>query len=162
MLKFVSEYIRQKYETREKEMGEDSMRRLETMVLLRTIDELWMDHIEQLDHLKQSVSLRGYGQRDPLVEYKIEAQSLFQQLQESIKAQVVNLIFKVSFVQQPKAIQMQESRPDAVGESRQQVNEPLRQGSGQAVSTEPKIGRNDPCPCGSGKKYKKCHLNRKD
>ena len=162
MLKFVSEYIWQKYETREKEMGEDSMRRLETMVLLRTIDELWMDHIEQLDHLKQSVSLRGYGQRDPLVEYKIEAQSLFQQLQESIKAQVVNLIFKVSFVQQPKAIQMQESRPDAVGESRQQVNEPLRQGSGQAVSTEPKIGRNDPCPCGSGKKYKKCHLNRKD
>ena len=154
---YVKDYIAKLYESREKGMGEEQMRRLEKMVLLRTIDELWMDHIEQMDHLKQSVQLRGYGQRDPLVEYKLESQNLFQQLQESMKAQVVNLIFKASFMEQPKAMQMQESRPDMPGESRQQTNEPAHR---QVVNTDSAgVGRNDPCPCGSGKKYKKCHLS---
>ena len=137
-------------------MGAENMRRLEKLVLLRTIDELWIDHIEAMEYLRDSVRLRAYGQRDPLVEYKIEGQNMYNQLTMSIGAQVANLIFKVSFIQQPKIAKIEEKRPDIIGDTNVHshqpvINEPVHRDS------EIKVGRNDLCPCGSGKKYKKCH-----
>jgi len=151
------------YEAREKAMGLEAMRNLEKLVLLRTIDELWIDHIEAMEYLRDSVRLRAYGQRDPLVEYKIEGQNMYNQLMDTIRAQVANLIFKVGFMEQPKVINLKESRPDISGDSGHKhqsvVAEPTNQDS------EPKVGRNDPCPCGSinpatGQvyKWKKCGM----
>ena len=154
--KFLMNYIKDKYERREAEVGSDNMRKLEQYVVLRTVDELWMDHIDTMEYLRDSVNLRAYGQRDPLVEYKIEAQRLFQQLTESIKVQVANVIFKVGFVQQPKEVKTQEGRLDLEkGESAME-----RESSGtnsRPDNDQHEIGRNDPCYCGSGKKYKRCH-----
>ena len=148
------------YESKEKETGPDTMRQLERFVLLRTIDELWMDHIEAMEHLRDSVRLRAYGQRDPLIEYKTEGHQMFDRLQDALKGQVANLIFKVSFVEQPRNINLQEKRPDIIDDSghkhQPSINEPAHRE--QIKSEEPKIGRNDPCPCGSGKKFKKCGL----
>src|SRR3989344_2862569 len=156
--KEVLEFVYQKYEEKEKEIGEEQMRQLERIVLLRTIDELWMDHIEAMEYLRDSVRLRAYGQRDPLVEYKIEGQKMFHQLMSSIGSQVANIIFKVSLMKQPTQVKVQERRPDIVKEShshQQNINEPVRREP--VKDNEPKIGRNDPCWCGSKKKYKKCH-----
>lgn len=150
----------EKYDQREKELGEENMRKIEKLVLLRVIDQFWMDHIEQLDHLRQSVQLRGYGQRDPLVEYKIEAHRLFQQLEEAIKAQFTDLIFKVELMQQPRTVRIEEQRPDIesshkhIQTGQQVINEPAHRIPSPEFAN---VGRNDPCPCGSGKKYKKCH-----
>ncbi len=144
------------YEIREKEIGAESMRRLEKLVLLRTIDESWIDHIEAMEYLRDSVRLRAYGQRDPLVEYKIEGQNMYNQLTESIKGQVANLIFKVSFVEQPKIAKLEEKRPDIIGDSAGHAHQPVINEPAHRDS-ELKVGRNDLCPCGSGKKFKKCH-----
>jgi len=159
--KEVLEFVYQKYEEKEKEIGEEQMRQLERIVLLRTIDELWMDHIEAMEYLRDSVRLRAYGQRDPLVEYKIEGQKMFHQLMSSIGSQVANIIFKVSLVTSDKRQEtrkMEERRPDIVKEShfhQQNINEPVHREPQKG--NEPKVGRNDPCWCGSKKKFKKCH-----
>jgi preprotein translocase subunit SecA len=133
-----------------------------------------MDHIEAMEYLRDSVRLRAYGQRDPLVEYKIEGQKMFQQLMSSIGAQVANIIFKVSLVTSVKGPsfaeasegkqetrRMEEIRPDIIGEShshQQNINEPAHREEAISMNQESrKIGRNDPCWCNSGKKYKKCH-----
>lgn len=157
------EFIKNAYEEREKEVGEENMRRLEGILLLKVLDEIWMDHIEAMDYLRDSVRLRAYGQRDPLIEYKIEGQKMFEKLGNAIKAQVANLIFKVNFTNQPlKKVVGEERRPEA-GRTfdNKHVTSDNRANSvkGQSpnVNSQPKIGRNDPCFCGSGKKYKKCH-----
>ncbi len=149
---YVIEELTKLYAQREQELGSDAMRRLEQMLLVRTIDELWVDHIEALEYLRDSVRLRAYGQRDPLVEYKIEGQQMFEQLMGSIKAQVSHLIFKVNFMQQPRETAMQEQRPE-VAEVRSEKQKEI----GRSGYAKASVGRNDPCPCGSGKKYKKCH-----
>ena len=141
-----------KYHERETELGPDAMRSLEKTVLLRVIDELWVDHLEQMEYLRDSVRLRAYGQRDPLVEYKIEGQRMFTELQTAIGAQVSDLILKVNFVDRPRARALQERRPQLETQMQTATARP------EPVSAGPKIGRNDPCPCGSGKKYKKCGL----
>jgi preprotein translocase subunit SecA len=154
---FLKQVVNDAYAQREQELGEEAIRRLEKMVLLRVIDELWVDHLEQMEYLRDSVRLRAYGQRDPLVEYKIEGQKLFNQLQATIGSQVAGMIFKVGFVNQPKPIQIQEKREDIVGSmvSQKMQQESVRQ---QPQANEhPEVGRNDPCWCGSGKKFKKCH-----
>ncbi|OGN08886.1 MAG: hypothetical protein A3C61_02445 [Candidatus Yanofskybacteria bacterium RIFCSPHIGHO2_02_FULL_39_10] len=156
------------YEAKEREVGLSPMRQLEKYVLLRTIDELWMDHIESMEQLRDSVRLRAYGQRDPLVEYKIEGHKMFDQLQNSIKGQVASLIFKVSFMQQPREVKLEERRPEIEG------GKLSVEGSNSKINSEPRsthnpqyanIGRNDPCWCGAinpatGQvyKYKKCGL----
>ncbi len=150
------DYVKEKYEKHEIEVGSENMRKLEQYVLLRTVDELWMDHIDTMEYLRDSVNLRAYGQRDPLVEYKIEAQKLFQQLTESVKVQVANIIFKVGFAQQPKEVKTQEGRLDM--EKGKSAMEKETSGANSMPSGDQReIGRNDPCHCGSGKKYKKCH-----
>ncbi len=151
------------YKAREMEIGEQAMRNLERMLLMRVIDELWVDHLDEMEHLRDSVRLRAYGQRDPLIEYKIEGQKLFTRLQSSIGSQISNLIFKIGNVQQRKVANVREGRQSLeINQSDQSSsvqnsmqNESMRQ---QPVVAGPKIGRNDPCPCGSGKKYKKCGL----
>ena len=156
LTEFVIKKAEELYEIREKEMGAENMRCLEKLVLLRTIDELWIDHIEAMEYLRDSVRLRAYGQRDPLVEYKIEGQNMYNQLVISIGAQVANFIFKVNFVDKPKIAKTEEKRPNIIGDSGNHVHQPVINEPAHRDS-EMKIGRNDPCPCGSGKKFKKCH-----
>jgi len=160
---FLNEHSMQKYAERESEIGEEAFRNLEKIVLLRVVDELWVDHLEQMEYLRDSVRLRAYGQRDPLVEYKIEGQKMFNQLEAAIQSQVADLMFRVNIARTPQSRKIQERR---------QAVEPLNSelsGStaklmqdatsrSEHVPSGPKVGRNDPCPCGSGKKYKKCGL----
>lgn len=149
------------YDKKEKEMTIVGMRQLEKAVLLRTIDQFWTDHIETMQHLQQSVQLRAYGQRDPLAEYKIEGQKLFDRLFDAIAEQAANLVFKVRLVQNPQPVQLTEERPDIAavpGDKPLQINEPTHRAP--VKTGDPKfenVGRNDLCPCGSGKKFKKCH-----
>ncbi|MBI2062894.1 MAG: preprotein translocase subunit SecA [Candidatus Yanofskybacteria bacterium] len=161
---FSHKIIDDAYAAREKQVGVEAMRHLEKMVLLRVIDELWVDHLEQMEYLRDSVRLRAYGQRDPLVEYKIEGQKMFNQLQEAIGAQVAGMIFKVGFVHPERSRKgtqhalassgVQKSNAMVIEEKRRNDQEQSRLAN---VHDHNKIGRNDPCPCGSGKKYKKCH-----
>ncbi|NPV27809.1 MAG: preprotein translocase subunit SecA [Firmicutes bacterium] len=132
------------YERREAELGSELMRELERMVVLRVVDSKWMDHLDAMDQLRQGIGLRAYGQRDPLIEYKFEAYDMFNQMIESIQEDIVRYVFRVRMVEQPQ------ERARRVTENR--YAEPNR----QPVRVENKVGRNDPCPCGSGKKYKKC------
>ena len=163
MLAYVQDYISARYASRENELGLEQMRALEKLVLLRTIDELWIDHISAMEHLRDTVRLRAYGQRDPLAEYKIEAQRVFGRLMESIKAQVVNVIFKVSMVQKPKEVKAVEGRANVEGQNIVE-RESQRAAAVHRLESE-KIGRNDPCPCGAinpatGEvyKWKKCGM----
>ncbi|GAB4264537.1 preprotein translocase subunit SecA [Thermincola ferriacetica] len=133
------------YEAREKELGADTLREIERAVLLRVVDEKWMDHLDAMDQLRQGIGLRAYGQKDPLVEYKFEGYEMFQNMIFSIQEDVIRYIFRVSVVEQP-AVQHHN-----VVENRYAEEEPR-----QPVRVGKKVGRNDPCPCGSGKKYKKC------
>lgn len=161
--KFLNDLTKEVMAAKEKEFGAQAMRNLEHMLMLRVIDELWVDHLEEMEYLRDSVRLRAYGQRDPLVEYKIEGQKLFNRLQENIAAQVANLIFKVSMVRADERQNMEMKRPDVITAtpesviSSDMVRETQRETRGVTVKNDQKIGRNDPCFCGSGKKYKKCH-----
>lgn len=154
------EFLNNFYIEREKLIGSEGMRNLEKVVLLQTIDMLWMDHLDIMEHLRDSVRLRAYGQRDPLVEYKNEGSRLFKELQAAIRSQVVNTIFKVG-------VQMrQETRDMGQVQYKKPEAQSLSNVSGQHISKSMShvanghvapVGRNDPCPCGSGKKYKRCH-----
>ncbi len=141
--------VRELYDGKEFQAGADQMRRLERTVILRTVDEFWMDHLDEMERLRDSVRLRAYGQRDPLVEYKIEAQHLFERLDGVIKSQIAHLIFKVSMTSQPQAAS---PKLQVTNESSDLEHESLKHEAGGKTP-----GRNDPCWCGSGKKYKKCH-----
>jgi preprotein translocase subunit SecA len=133
------------YEQKEKELEAKNMRQIEKFVFLRSIDTLWMDHLDNMDHLRDSVRLRAYGQKDPLVEYKNEGIRLFQGLLTAIQSTVVNTIYKVALA--PAA----QSQPDSSRHPERSKGARI-----QPSSSRKKIGRNDPCPCGSGLKYKKC------
>jgi len=141
----ISEYLiklaETAYEQKEKELEAKNMRQIEKFVFLRSIDALWMDHLENMDYLRDSVRLRAYGQKDPLVEYKNEGIKLFQRLLAAIQSTMVNTIYKVALA------------PAGQNYSRQS---PLGQNK-RPDGGKRKIGRNDPCPCGSGLKFKKCH-----
>ena len=135
------------YNIKEREAGSEFMRYIERMLLLQVIDSQWKDHLLGIDHIKEGIGLRGYAQRDPLVEYKKEAFDLFADLSRRINTEVLMRMFK---------IQISREEEDQIKSQSQQR---LIYNRGDEVSTvhkEKKIGRNDPCPCGSGKKYKKC------
>src|SRR5712664_1246904 len=172
----VGEAVKERYAQREQELGEELMRALERHEMLIVIDTQWKDHLLSIDHLKEGIGLRGYGQRDPLTEYKKEAFDLFQDMFERLKAIVVERLFKVQVVRNaPMELptiaawaDAQESRGAMPGEPRPGGWTPSPPGSAPPAAPRPapaprtptgeKIGRNDPCYCGSGKKYKKCHL----
>lgn len=185
------------YEQKVKRYGKDTMRSIEQQVYLRVIDQLWIDHLNAMDELRTGIGLRGYGQKDPLVEYKQESFRMFERLLDTIEAQAIDILVKAEIVaqqpqmqQHPKNIIEQGAVEEASGdvmqeEIQEQAQEQTRPTQSSAFlpesnnlnggveitvrkkgsvieqslsgSTMKKVGRNDPCPCGSGKKYKKCH-----
>jgi preprotein translocase subunit SecA len=158
------------YESKEKLLGEETMRLHERFVMLQVVDQQWKDHLLAIDHLKEGIGLRGYGQRDPLVEYKKESFELFTLMKERIEDQFVQYIFRLQPVVREAAGEVvdEDARHAPVAmPSRLSANVNYSYGAaasgGQDAKVEtihragPKVGRNDPCPCGSGKKYKKCH-----
>ena len=131
------------YEKNEEQVGSEIMRFLEKQVVLRSVDKFWMAHIDNMDELRQGVNLRAYGQKNPLTEYKFESYDIFQVMVEDIKEEVARLIYRVKVVEPQERIRnIKDNRSDEDG--------------GKTVKNSEKIGRNDPCPCGSGKKYKQC------
>jgi len=141
------------YNKREEEIGYASARQIEKMVMLRNIDILWMEHLDSMDRLRDGIGLRGYGQRDPLVEYKKESYRMFQSLLGAIEENVVSAIFKVQIIQKVKSPMENKNIAASGGDE--------TAGSAAAPQVKlKKVGRNDPCPCGSGKKYKKCCLGK--
>ena len=192
----IIEYLAQKahlaYDNLEKQIGDlKMMRKIEIGITLRAIDTLWIDHLEMINYLRTGIGLRGYGQRDPLVEYKKEAYRLFTELMNAIQSNIVNAIYKVALakeiapspiagarmIEQAPAKEMKEGAGQFSQIKKQkQAEQPREQATEQkavpqksipgAKVTETgkavleggqKVGRNDPCPCGSGKKFKKCH-----
>jgi preprotein translocase subunit SecA len=190
------EAVSKRYEEKEKQFGADLMRWLERRIILDVVDGQWKDHLLSLDHLKEGIGLRGYGQKDPLVEFKKEAFIVFEDMMTRIDNETVRYLFHIQVQQgerppselapQPSPRQPMRPRADAVaaGAAAARVNEPqqlpavareierrqqrqqkdlqYQTGPAQAEPPKPvragaKVGRNDPCPCGSGKKYKKCH-----
>src|SRR5579864_3785843 len=153
------EAVNKRYEQKEASIGPEMMRLHEKYLLLQVIDQQWKDHLLNIDHLKEGIGLRGYGQRDPLVEYKKESFDLFQEMMERIQDRVVKYLWRMEIVleQEQETQRVQRSLPP-----QKPKQQPMFFSSGttepQTVKRkEAKVGRNDPCPCGSGKKYKKCH-----
>ena len=203
IVKFLTNLSAQFYEEREKRVGDDVARQMEVFVYLNTIDTLWIEHLDTMDDLRSGIGLRGYAQRDPLIEYKREGFDLFEKLMVEIDFEIVHRIYRVAVqdqVPQPQNIVVEEKHPEieigvkteakeveigkedlgssipvvipSVSEGSSDsvtkvtiekdgvVSEQVYGGQGQLTKPHGKIGRNDPCWCGSGKKYKKCHLNR--
>jgi preprotein translocase subunit SecA len=170
----VHDSVTRRYAEREQELGTDLLRALERHEMLIVIDAQWKDHLLSIDHLKEGIGLRGYGQRDPLTEYKKEAFDLFQDMVERVKGAVVERLFKVQVVRDvPMELpavtawaRTQESRGEMPGERPGGEPAPAmvapRPAPTPRTPTGEKIGRNDPCFCGSGKKYKKCHYLQQD
>ncbi|HKF22391.1 MAG TPA: preprotein translocase subunit SecA [Candidatus Angelobacter sp.] len=186
----VFEKLRESYDVKEKQLGADAMRYHERMIMLSVLDTQWKDHLLNMDHLKEGIGLRGYGQHDPLVEYKRESFDMFEGMMQRFQEDTARYLFHMQIVEAP-------SRPPAAtaavapdGEQQSSPEPPPRRrastsvddieaqfqrrkkreleqarmagGNGssapqQVVRGQAKVGRNDPCPCGSGKKYKKCH-----
>ena len=167
------------YHQRELLFGEENMRELEKVVMLRVVDNKWMEHLDHMDMLRDGINLRAYGQRNPLVEYKIEALDMFEEMESAIMDQIASLMYHVSIVtpQQQEAeaegqpaeanVTQKQKMEETIRQQRSQLSDHLSSAQashGDEVSTATakkaaaaeKIGRNDPCPCGSGKKYKNC------
>lgn len=144
LAEFLTEKAHEAYEAREQELGSDTLRQVERAVMLRIVDDKWMDHLDAMDQLREGIGLRAYGQKDPLIEYKFEGYEMFQNMINTIQDDVVRYIFRVSVVQP----QQQQRRVVENRYAEDSVKQPARK--------ESKVGRNDPCPCNSGKKYKKC------
>lgn len=150
---FLYEAALKRYGEREQELGTELLRQLEGFILLQNVDNHWKDHLLSMDHLKEGIGLRGYGQEDPLVAYKREAHYLFDEMIERIKADTVKMLFRIRIQKEEEVSRLQTERE----------SQPLYYGGGegadqkrQPVKAKKKVGRNDPCPCGSGKKYKRC------
>jgi len=150
----ISEKVRRAYEEKEARLGEELMRELERMILLHIIDSRWKDHLYAIDSLKEGIGLRGYGQRDPLIEYKRESYEMFEDLIQRIKEGVSEYIFKVEISQEPPP--MRAPQPVLARSAANVGDDHSRQMGSISHRRRRKIGRNDPCPCGSGKKYKYC------
>jgi preprotein translocase subunit SecA len=162
------------YKRKEERLGTEIMGRIEKMVALQVIDDRWKDHLREMDDLKEGIHLRAYGQKDPLVEYKTEGFRMFMELIDLIDTEIVTTVFKlfpaptqelpIRGPQRPPQI-MRTTHDSGMGMGFQANREPVPGASGdpakpgkpQPVQVGEKIGRNDPCPCGSGKKYKQCH-----
>lgn len=171
---FLSEEAIKKYKEKENFVPIDDLRRIERIIMLRTIDILWMNHLDNMQYLREGIGLRGYGQRDPLVEYKQEGFRMFEQLLNSIEEDTISSLFKLE-------IAKKQDKPAAIGEQSgikrrlaqatySQPEEPTGMSESEEENPDskklvinnsvPKVGRNEPCPCGSGKKYKRCHGRR--
>ena len=158
--------LKAKYAEKETQIGDEAMRTYERIIMLNIIDAQWKDHLLALDHLKQGIGLVGYGQKDPLVEYKKESFDLFQAMLDRIDTTTIRSLFNLQVVAEESPEEIQRRRLAARRRGGMQFTGP-NQGAAAAgeeagkvktvIRDQPKVGRNDPCPCGSGKKYKKCH-----
>jgi preprotein translocase SecA subunit len=155
---FVRERVLQVYEDRERTFTPPVIRYLEKVIMLQTMDGLWKDHLLAMDHLKEGIGLRGYGQRNPLQEYQKEAFAMFGELSQRMQEDVVEKLFTVQISRQEDAQRIEQPRRVPQRQVLMSHSGAARQAQPQQIRRdEPKVGRNDPCPCGSGKKYKKCH-----
>jgi preprotein translocase subunit SecA len=151
------------YEDKEKRFGLEYMRFQERMIMLQVLDMQWKDHLWSLDHLKEGIGLRGYGQRDPLIEYKKESFDMFENLRTRIEEETVRYLYLFEPVSREEQDAREKEREAA--RRKQQKEQNLVYSAGESTAAAPskrevaKVGRNDPCPCGSGKKFKKCHGN---
>jgi preprotein translocase subunit SecA len=160
------ELVEDAYQRKRTDVGEEGMLVLERVVLLRVIDSLWVEHLTAVDDMRRGIGLRAYSQRDPLNEFKVEAYRMFDELKSTIRHDITHTVFRVTLTREPAQQRQQpmlESRPDVTGAaagSAAAAAVSSGNGSGpqpQAAKGGPKLGRNDPCWCGSGKKYKRCH-----
>jgi len=184
LVRRLQEGIEAAYQLREGEFGAEAMRRIERWVMLQVIDTKWKEHLYAMDHLREGIGYRAYGQQDPLVEYQHEAFRTFNEMVGSVRSEVVELIFKVQPVttaaparilnptqfSHPEAPDLPNASPVPAAVSPAAIGQGLPRpgsppppwfGTGRPAPLpgrpKEKVGRNDPCPCGSGKKYKKCH-----
>ncbi|MDD4179396.1 MAG: preprotein translocase subunit SecA [Candidatus Margulisbacteria bacterium] len=145
----IIEILNRAYDDRETEIGLDNMREVERLVMLRVIDTAWIEQLHNMDVLQEGIGLRGVGGRDPLIEYKIEGYGMFQEMMDGVREQIISMILKVQLAGEaeaaPKRRNISYGAPD-------------RSATRAPVKVAVQVGRNDPCPCGSGKKYKKCCL----
>jgi preprotein translocase subunit SecA len=153
----LKQLARERYEEREKIWSEERMRMHERMIMLQVVDGQWKDHLLAMDHLKEGIGLRGYGQRDPLVEYKRESFDMFETMMDRVEDETLRFLFLMKTPEEEEELIRQYQR-----RKRREQAEMKMIGAGaaekpQQVIRREKVGRNDPCPCGSGKKYKKCH-----
>ena len=167
--------VEKAYLAKEKELGTDpdgvpALRRYEQYVYLQAIDQLWKDHLLAMDHLRQGIGLRSYGQKDPKQEYKKEGYEMFMQMTWRVKSAVIGNLLRLQIQRQESAAELEQKRLALQRKAMRAVIESHAEGAGgegggeakpkaqaTVVRSVPKVGRNDPCPCGSGKKYKKCH-----
>jgi preprotein translocase subunit SecA len=188
----IFEKLKERYEAKEKLIGPDAMRHHERMIMLSVIDQQWKDHLLSMDHLKEGIGLRGYGQHDPLVEYKKESFDMFEAMLQRFQEDTVRYLYLMQILERPpeppapptgqaaeapahhdgdgngRRPRMVSTSADELEEAfmrrkRRELEQARMAGAGdaqqvqQVVRSQEKVGRNDPCPCGSGKKYKKCH-----
>jgi preprotein translocase subunit SecA len=160
----MAEFDRSYAEKRE-QIGEEGMRRVERFILLMELDEKWKDHLYAMDHLRAGIGLRGYGQIDPKVAYKQEGYKMFQEMIENLRSSVTQLVLRVQVSREDEqrlqsGLEKAEYRHDEVAgqpTGADVANQPAPTGPIKPIrKKEPKVGRNAPCPCGSGKKYKRC------
>ena len=147
------------YKQREELFGEENMRELEKIIMLRVVDNRWMEHLDRMDMLREGIGLLAYGQRNPLVEYKIKSHDMFGQMIDTIQSDIASLMFRVNIITQEQQEAMEresEQRLAAAKATHGDDSEPAEAQKKKPVNNTEKIGRNDPCPCGSGKKYKNC------
>ena len=161
------ELAKESYARKEEVVGAEMMRNFEKGVMLQTLDSLWKEHLAAMDYLRQGIHLRGYAQKDPKQEYKRESFAMFAAMLESLKYEVVSVLSKVQ-VRMPEEVEAMElqRREEAERLARQQqlshqdqLEVEVEEAARLASSGERKVGRNDLCPCGSGKKYKKCCMS---
>ena len=150
----------EKYQAKEEEITSNRMRELERVVMLKVVDEKWMNHIDSMDELKNGIGLRAYGQQDPVVKYRMEGMDMFEEMVANIKVDVVKILMNIrkqnGEVKRQEAAKITGAALEAINsvDGGKKINTP--EYSQTVVNEGPKIGRNDPCPCGSGKKYKNC------
>ena len=163
MMDYISQLLKEEYSQREQKIGEEIFRKIEKEVYLKTIDQYWMDHLDNLSHLRDSTNLQGYGQKDPLIEYKKSGFRLFQNLLAGVNHSMIKTFFRIQPVENqsvPTSRAVAQNLQFTGGDESKQfqatgVNK-KSEISTQPIKKENQVGRNKPCPCGSGKKYKKC------
>ncbi|MFD2045000.1 preprotein translocase subunit SecA [Ornithinibacillus salinisoli] len=151
IIELVMEKVRARYDEKESELSEEQMREFEKVILLRTVDTKWMDHIDQMDQLRQGIHLRAYGQNDPLREYQIEGFSMFEEMVSNIEDEVAKYVMKAQIRDNLQRQSVVKNTQAVSGDQEDKKK------SKKPFVKKQDVGRNDPCPCGSGKKFKNCH-----
>lgn len=169
ILEELRDKVKKAYEKKCTDIGDD-IKNLERFIMLKVVDNKWMDHIDAMDSLKNGIGLRAYGQKDPVVQYRIEGGNMFEEMVAGVKIEVTKLLLHVVKREGPLKRESNvkvtgegfgENAAIDVGESASQTNSASDTKPKPIVNNGPKVGRNDPCPCGSGKKYKNCHGRRR-